>query len=83
MIDGLARFEMIKISLNYLAEDGCIICDNSEGYNFFEGFKDSGLNRVDFFGSAPGVILPHSTSICFPDNSFVFDSKYPIPNRNN
>ena len=83
VIDGLARFEMIKISLNYLAEDGCIICDNSEGYNFFEGLKDSGLNRVDFFGSAPGVILPHSTSICFPDNSFVFDSKYPIPNRNN
>ena len=83
VIDGLNRFEMIKISMNYLAKDGFIICDNSEGYNFFERFENSGLNRVDFFGSAPGVILPHSTSICFPNQSFVFSSKYPIPNRNN
>ncbi len=81
IIDGLNRYEMIEISLKYLADDGIIICDNSEGYNFYEGFKDSGLNRVDFFGNAPGVILPHSTSICFTPNSFVFGVKWPIPTR--
>ena len=25
---------MIAISLKYMADDGIIICDNSEGYNF-------------------------------------------------
>ena len=81
VIDGLNRFEMIAISLKYMADDGIIICDNSEGYNFFEGFEDSGLNRVDFFGTASGVVLPHSTSICFNNKSFAFNAKFPIPTR--
>jgi hypothetical protein len=80
VIDGLYRFEMISIALSRLADDGIIICDNAEGYGFFEGFRDSGLWRVDFFGNAPGVVLPHATSIYFrPSSCFIFDAKYPIP----
>lgn len=63
IIDGLYRFEMIEIAIKFMSDDGVIICDNSEGYGFYEGFKNSGLQRVDFFGNAPGVILPHCTSV--------------------
>jgi len=79
IIDGLYRFEMIDIAINYLKEDGIIICDNAEGYGFYEGFKERGLSRVDFFGNAPGVVLPHCTSIYFRPTSFVFKAAFPIP----
>lgn len=79
VIDGLYRSAMISIAISRLAADGIIVCDNAEGYGFYEGFKDSGLLRVDFFGNAPGVVLPHSTSIYFRPSSFVFDATHPIP----
>tara|TARA_Y100001934_G_C12179761_1_gene690905 strand:+ start:242 stop:883 length:642 start_codon:yes stop_codon:yes gene_type:complete len=79
IIDGFYRSEMIKICLRFLAEDGIIICDNAEGYGIYEGFKDSGLCRVDFFGHAPGVVLPHATSIYFRPTSIVFNAQHPIP----
>ena len=79
VIDGLYRYEMITIAIRLMAEDGIIICDNAEGYGFYEGFKETTLNRVDFFGNAPGVVLPHCTSIYFNSSSFVFSSKHPIP----
>jgi len=79
VIDGLYRYEMIEIALSYLAEDGVLICDNAEGYGFYEGLKDSELLRVDFFGHVPGVILQHSTSVYFTPSSFIFDAKHPIP----
>ncbi|MEX0998939.1 MAG: hypothetical protein WD000_03135, partial [Thermodesulfobacteriota bacterium] len=79
IIDGLFRYEMIEIALTLMKDDGMIICDNAEGYGFYEGFKKSGLNRVDFFGNAPGVVLPHATSIFFKSSSFTFSSTHPIP----
>lgn len=79
VIDGLYRYEMIPIALRLMAEDGIIICDNAEGFGFYEGFKETALNRVDFFGNVPGVVLPHCTSIYFKSSSFAFSSKYPIP----
>ncbi len=79
IIDGLYRYEMIDIARRLMAENGMIICDNAEGYGFYDGFKESGLNRVDFFGNVPGVILPHATSIFFKSTSFAFSSKHPIP----
>ena len=63
IIDGLFRFQMIDIARKAMADSGAIICDDADGYGFYEGFKDSGLNRVDFFGYAPGVILPRCSSI--------------------
>lgn len=78
VIDGLYRYEMIGIARDLVAEDGIIICDNAEGYGFYDGFKRSGLNRVDFYGNAPGVVLPHSTSIYFRSSSFAFDAGIPI-----
>ena len=79
IIDGLYRFEMIDIAKTVMTDSGAIICDDSEGYGFYEGFKNSGLNRVDFFGNAPCVVLPHCTSIFFGPHSFLLDPQYPIP----
>jgi hypothetical protein len=78
VIDGLYRDEMIGIACNLLATDGVIVCDNAEGYGFQDGFKDRGLNRVDFYGNAPGVIHPHCTSLYFNPSSFVFSPAFPI-----
>jgi len=79
VIDGLYRYEMIEIALNHLSDDGVLICDNAEGYGFYEGLKDSGLCRVDFFGNAPGVVLAHATSIYFKPSAPIFSSVNPIP----
>lgn len=79
VIDGLYREEMITIANRVVAGQGIIICDNADGYGFYEGFKDRGLARVDFFGYAPGVVLPHCTSIFYRPACFLFDAKIPIP----
>ena len=79
IIDGLYQYEMIQIALDFLAKDGMLVCDNAEGYGFYEGLKESGLLRVDFFGNAPGIVLPHATSIYFKPSSFAFSPTHPIP----
>lgn len=78
VIDGLHRYEMIAIACERLSDDGIIVCDNAEGYGFHAGFLDRGLQRVDFYGQAPGVVLAHSTSIYFRPGAFVFDPAVPI-----
>ncbi len=79
VIDGLYRYEMIKVAREVVSATGAVICDDSEGYGFFKGFEDSGLNRVDFFGNAAGVVLPRCTSIFFGPDSFLFNCLHPIP----
>ena len=79
IIDGLYRSEMISIAQTKMANHGVIICDNAEGYGFYEGFKASGMNRVDFFGNAPGVVLQHCTSLFFGEQCFLLSSEYSIP----
>ena len=74
VIDGLYRYEMTDIAKSLMTEDGMIICDNAEGFGFYEAFKNSGLNRVDFYGNVPGVVLPHATSIFFKHASFAFSA---------
>jgi hypothetical protein len=79
IIDGLWRFELIEVAKNFLKEDGAIICDNSEGYGFFEGFeKDGDFQKVDFYGYASGCILQSCTSIYFKRNCSLFSTKVPI-----
>jgi len=86
IIDGsYDRFEALNLSINYLSEKGIVIIDNSEGYYTGKGqdkygyfpmlklMKEKKFCRIDFFGYAPGVIIPHSTSIFFKENSFIFD----------
>jgi hypothetical protein len=78
VIDGLWRAELIETAISCLAPTGIIICDNAEGYGFYEGFRSRGFQRVDFVGYAPGVSLPHCTSIFFRDAAWLFSDNYPI-----
>jgi len=52
IIDGLTPADLFDIASKYVAPNGIIICDNAEGYGFYEGFKDRGFSRVDFYGNA-------------------------------
>ncbi len=79
VLDGLYRDATIPFARRLVAEDGIILCDNAEGYGFQEGFRSTTLERVDFFGNAPGVVLPHCTCIYFNASSFAFSNKHPIP----
>ena len=36
VVDGLYRSEMFEIAMPYLADGGMIVCDNAEGYGFYE-----------------------------------------------
>jgi hypothetical protein len=78
VIDGLDRLECAARAVPILAEGGAIILDNSEGYWGPEGtypildlFRAAKFCRVDFYGYAPGVILPHCTSLFFRDSCFL------------
>ena len=81
VIDGLFREQMIDIADRYVSPEGGIICDNAEGYGFYEGFLNKQYKRVDFFGHAPGVMLPHCTSLYFKNNTFLFDPTWKMPTR--
>lgn len=80
VIDGLYRYELIEVACEVLAPNGFIVCDNADAevYRFYEGFKDRGMNRVDFYGNAPGVVRPQCTSLHFRGSSFVFDPGVPL-----
>ena len=86
IVDGLHRSLMFEIAAPYLADGGMIICDNAEGYGFYEAWQEfPGFTRVDFYGHAPGVIHPHVTSILFSadsDHNCKFtDNKNPVHKR--
>jgi hypothetical protein len=77
VIDGLYRTELARLSPQLRAPGGVIVCDDSEGYDVQASLNDSGLQRVDFFGFAPGVILQRSTSIYWSDSA-LFAPTLPI-----
>jgi hypothetical protein len=77
VVDGLYRTELAEIAPELRTPGGIIVFDDAEGYGIFDRMRDSGLWRVDFFGFAPGVILPRCTSIYFADRDF-FDAQIPI-----
>jgi len=78
VIDGLFREQMVAIALDYVREDGMIIVDNADGYGMGSAFASTGLLRVDFYGYAPGVYLPHCTSVYFRPGCRWFAGSEPI-----
>lgn len=86
VIDGGDRLLCARNSLSRLEEGGVVILDDSEGYwgketektyPIMELFADAGFMRVDFYGFAPGVIKPHSTSFFFKDRARIFTRLMP------
>jgi hypothetical protein len=79
VVDGHLRQEVTALAFDYLAQDGAMILDNSEGYGFYEEIKGRDCRRIDFFGFAPGVSLRHCTSIVFVKDCFLLKPDIPIP----
>ena len=75
IIDGMDRPKLVQPSIQLLKEDGIIIIDDSERYNFNGIFEANGFYRIDFFGYAPGVLLPKCTSIHFKKMSDIFSNQ--------
>ena len=72
VVDGLDRFQAARLAIEFVADEGAILFDNSDGcwgppscYPIIELFRDAGFLRIDFYGYAPGVVLPHCTSLFF------------------
>jgi len=79
IVDGHFREQLTILAFEYLAQDGVIILDDSDGYQFFDLTKDLNCRRVDFFGFAPGVHMRRCTSIAYVDDCFVLKPDIPIP----
>jgi hypothetical protein len=79
LVDGLDRAKACKIALGAVAPDGVIILDNAEGfwgpegtYPIMDMCRAAGLQRVDFYGFAPGMMDQHCTSMFFGPTCFLF-----------
>ncbi len=79
IIDGYLRQEFAAMAFECVAENGAIILDDAEHYDFVEYIGGRNCQRVDFFGFAPGVSLQHCTSIVFLKECFLFAPDIPIP----
>ena len=79
VIDAEYRGELVALSLEKLAHGGAIICDDAESYPFYENSHHLDIQRVDFFGYSPGVVLPHCTSVMFRNACFLFKADRRIP----
>jgi hypothetical protein len=68
IIDGLYRNECLINSINYIAEPGVIILDDSERSDYKPGISfliDKGFKQLSFSGVAPGIFFKKCTSIFY------------------
>ena len=68
IIDGMDRASWVEPSMALLKEDGILIIDDSDRYDFEKLLKKYNLFRIDFYGYSPGVILKKCSSIYFREN---------------
>lgn len=78
IIDGLYRSHMIPIAIKYMSSTGMIIVDNADRYDIFEGFEDSDLMKIEFYGYTPGVYLKSCTCIYFGKETTFLNSDVAI-----
>jgi len=65
ILDGMDRHLLIKDCIKLLSDQGILIADDSDRYDYSNALEGTGLNRIDFHGYAPSVILPKCSSIFF------------------
>jgi len=76
VVDGLDRTEACRLAAPHLAEGGALLLDNADGYDVvMQRFRDDGLSRIDFYGHAAGVILPHCTCVFFRADCFLLEGR--------
>lgn len=65
ILDGMDRLNLMSTCLDLLSDKGILIADDTDRYDYSESLKGSGINRIDFHGYSPSVILPKTSSIFF------------------
>lgn len=82
IVDGLDRLAAAKEAVAHLKDAGAILLDNAEcfwgepgTYPILDLFRKEGFRRIDFYGHAPGVILPHCTSLLFRSECFLLSGE--------
>ncbi len=83
VVDGHLRRKLTGLAFDYLAKNGALILDDSEGYGFYDEIKSRNCNRIDFFGFAPGVLKRRCTSLVFVDDCFLLNPRWPIADLEN
>jgi predicted O-methyltransferase YrrM len=80
VIDGHLRRELVCFALEKLSPSGAVIFDNAEAecFGFYNETKWRSVQRIDFYGFAPGVSLRHCTSILFDRDCFLLAPQIPI-----
>lgn len=78
IIDGLYRKELVPVAMSFVKDSGVIVCDNAEGYGFYDSFVGQAFLRVDFYGYAPGVYHQHATSLYFKEGCEFFSNQIHI-----
>jgi hypothetical protein len=68
VVDGRDRVNCMRASLPCLADDGCLVLDDSERAEYADGCQwlaSSGYRRLDFWGLAPGLGYRKCTSVFY------------------
>jgi hypothetical protein len=81
VVDGMARSLTTWIALKYIKNDGIIIFDNSERWQYnpaFQKLADEGYKRIDFYGTGAVNTFEWCTSIFCRSLSWLPD-RYEIP----
>lgn len=66
VVDGMARSLCIWLAAEYLADDGFIIVDNAERWQYNRGYErlaELGYARIDYYGPGPSRLVEWCTSI--------------------
>ncbi len=72
IIDGEDRVNCIYNCLNALNKNGVIILDDSERKEYSDGIEfllKNSFKKIDFWGTAPGVLLEKCTTIFYKKNN--------------
>lgn len=79
-IDGMARALTSWIAADYLKEDGIIVFDNSDRWQYAPAYNilwKKGFRRTDFYGPGPVNIREWCTSIFAKNLNFLNDNIHP------
>jgi hypothetical protein len=72
IIDAIDRVNCVKISYDFMSEQGIVILDDSEREEYAEGISfliDKGFKSLEFWGISPGYFNNKCTSIFYRNNN--------------
>ncbi len=65
ILDGMDRLGLMSNCLEMLSPRGILIADDTDRYDYSTILEGTGINKIDFHGYSPSVVLPKTSSIYF------------------